>query len=434
MAWLSFGILWNNLSSTLVWATLPWEYEGFSSFPALFFGASPEGYESNSTMSLALKHQIVGWGWQQNNTGIPGTEEENLLKQAKYFDSFQSKQTNNNDNINNMSTTVQSKFVYRSGYAAAPYWNTSINMPNEIIYNPNYSDFWMKDIYNSDKNKQNNICWQGNQPIWNFTNESAINYYMDNVINQVINSYKNTTYINSIFFDMCDWISCDFDWIKLTNCTGFVNTSNQLTINDKIKHGRAALELFYQITVKLNKYNIIPSISIRTLMNKTSVNGNDKNYMLNYTSCVISEEEWINKLNGLQWFRYQEYWPHYGHSRNDSITFLNQIEEMKYVLNNNIPGIQVHAYNVLPYMNKTIDPFYIATFLISQTNYSYFGSSNGWYDDNWSWHQSYDKKYGIPKSMPINLDQNGTKWFRQFTNCNVTVDINQRKGLRHPGF
>ena len=31
----------------------------------------------------------------------------------------------------------------------------------------------------------------------------------------------------------------------------------------------------------------------------------------------------------------------------------------------------------------------LATFLLGQSNYSYFGTSNGWTDGGWTWHTEY---------------------------------------------
>ena len=68
--------------------------------------------------------------------------------------------------------------------------------------------------------------------------------------------------------------------------------------------------------------------------------------------------------------------------------------------------------------------YFLATFLVAQFNYSYFGVSNGWYDDNWSSHESYDVIYGKPLSNPVKIDN--YTYFRPFENCNVTVNTKSR--------
>ena len=57
---------------------IPWEYKGFQSFPACWFGANPTGSpapgtdaEPNTTMAIMARHQLVGWGWQQGMYDFP---------------------------------------------------------------------------------------------------------------------------------------------------------------------------------------------------------------------------------------------------------------------------------------------------------------------------------------------------------------------------
>ena len=61
---------------------------------------------------------------------------------------------------------------------------------------------------------------------------------------------------------------------------------------------------------------------------------------------------------------------------------------------------------------------------MGQQDYSHFSCSNGWFDDNFSWHTSYDNVYGKPLGMPKKLNDN--EYFRQFEKCNLTVNIKER--------
>ena len=142
--------------------------------------------------------------------------------------------------------------------------------------------------------------------------------------------------------------------------------------------------------------------------------------MDNYTTCKVSEEIWLNALENVTWIRYQEFWPDIGDTsiKNNSVAFLNMIQELKYDL-----PIQVHAYGVPP--NVTIDPYYTATFLLTQQNYSYFSCSNGWFDANWSWHKSYDNVYGKALTMPLQI--NDYEWMREFEKCSVSVNTQTRE-------
>jgi hypothetical protein len=44
----------------------PWPYKGYDRFPAVWFGQNRSGLDNATQMDLEAKHQIVGWGWQQN--------------------------------------------------------------------------------------------------------------------------------------------------------------------------------------------------------------------------------------------------------------------------------------------------------------------------------------------------------------------------------
>eukprot|EP01084_Bolivina_argentea_P180271 311434_1 len=384
-----FLILFCTFCLTLIKANIPWEYDGFKRFPSVFFGASPHNLESQETMQLISNHSVGGWGWQQNNTYIFGSEEKNLYSQAKAFFDYV------DNSSSNAYHSTKSTFVYRDAMSASAWWNTTL----AIINDTSYSDFWIK-------NNQGKVCWTlpgmttGGQPLWDFRNETACNYYIDNIINEVL---SNKQYINSVFFDEFNWITCSFNFSTNTNCSQF-SFSDQ----DKKDIGMSSIKLFQKASKILNVNGIVPILSVSGVVEK----------YLNRTKCVIAEEKLIDELSDVDWIRYYESFPDFWPGQTGSYFFLNRIEEMKY----NIP-VQIHSYGVNP--NTTIDPYYIATFLMTQQEYSYFGGSNGWYDDNWSWHDAYNVYYGKPLMEPKQI--NDTAWFRSFENCNVTLDIQSRQ-------
>eukprot|EP01084_Bolivina_argentea_P153937 268380_1 len=372
---------------------MPWQYHGYDDFPVFFFGASPKDLESISTMTLAARHNIAGWGWQQNNTGINGSEEQNLYNQAKAFYNFY------NNKSNNIIHNTYSTFVYRTGSSANPFWKTMA----PIVFDPNYKHFWIQ-------NNDHQVCWlpktglydhlEGG-PMFNFSNSSAANYYLEYVIKELVN---NIPYINSVFFDLCDWAYCAYPW-DTTNCTQWEGPTN----DEKRSMGMAAVNVFKKAAEILNNNGIIPVYSFMTLLNENGL-------MDKYTECEVDEETWIYALENVTWFRYQEYWPDVKTSKIDdnSASVMNMIGELKYEL-----PIQIHAYGIAP--NQTIDPYFVGSFLLGQQNYSYFSCSNGWFDANWSWHKTYDNVYGKPLDAPI--ETNDGKWFRSFDKGNLTVDI-----------
>ena len=49
--------------------SFPWAYDGFDSFPALYFGANETGLENSQELRLIARHQLSGWGWQVEQCG-----------------------------------------------------------------------------------------------------------------------------------------------------------------------------------------------------------------------------------------------------------------------------------------------------------------------------------------------------------------------------
>ena len=68
----------------------------------------------------------------------------------------------------------------------------------------------------------------------------------------------------------------------------------------------------------------------------------------------------------------------YSHSVADLGLWANLIQETSL-------GLPVVVHNP----SATISTATLASFLIGQGNYTYFGSSSGWTDDTWSWHPEY---------------------------------------------
>jgi hypothetical protein len=60
----------------------PWDYEGFSQFPALWFGANSSGLDERVQLDLIAKHALSGYGWQQATEFSNYRHYENNLAQA----------------------------------------------------------------------------------------------------------------------------------------------------------------------------------------------------------------------------------------------------------------------------------------------------------------------------------------------------------------
>eukprot|EP01084_Bolivina_argentea_P050838 93504_1 len=352
----------------------PWKYNGYAHLPVMYFGAPVDGIENTSVMTTVSKFDIAGWGWQCNFTGK--NEAIYLYNQAIAFANY----TKNNINAFNK---TQSIFVYRNIISANAYFNVY----EPIISSPQYDGFFIK-------NKDNKICSQYREyeniqwldPIWDFRNESAQNWLLDNFIMQIVNE-ANT--INTVFFDECDSIYCGFSMGR-TNCTNF-----ELSHNDLVDIAYANLRLLNKVGKLLNDNNIIPIYSTKNLFNEET------------TPCVIPQNVTMEYLSNVTWFRYYEFWPDNNH-------FLNYLTETQQYGFSNIL-IHASSYDVTNYS--------LATFLMGQEDYAYFSTSDGWVDANWKYQPEYDLIYGKPMTKPVKLNEN--IYHRSFTHCNVTLDTSQ---------
>ena len=167
----------------------PWRYAGFERFPAVWFGQNRSGLDNATQMDLEAKHQIVGWGWQQNfdtvgkytanettgtgrpcnrsSCGINGTlyqQETSLAQMASRFAAYREFAPPD------PAHQVQGTFVYRHMEVAEYYWSIAA----AAFHNPGNADMFLH-------NEEGKICWKDNDmtgPFWNFSNPKAMDWFV----------------------------------------------------------------------------------------------------------------------------------------------------------------------------------------------------------------------------------------------------------------
>ena len=138
---------------------------------------------------------------------------------------------------------------------------------------------------------------------------------------------------------------------------------------------------------------------------------------------ISSEQPFVAALAraGVSWARYYEFfsWFRAGYG------IANALNESA----QGVPSV-MHAY---PSASDGSITFALASFLIVQREFSYFGSSaqaNGgancsspWVDCAWVWHDAYDLKFGAPlgPARAVGKGSSGV-WTRSFANATVMVD------------
>lgn len=371
----------------------PWPYRGYSRFPAVWFGQNRSGLDSATEMALEAKHQIVGWGWQQNyntvgkykanhTTGTNGTyyqQETSLAQMASRFAAYVE------FSPPNYTRQVQATFVYRHMEVAEYYWSIAA----AAFHDPRNAEMFLH-------NEEGQVCWKTNDmtgPFWNFSNARAMDWFVEEIGGELTRESD----INAVFFDETDWLYCG---------PVFNNCSHSTVTADQYHH---KIEMMRRLAVKLNAAGIWPIYSTFNGFKGTE-----------YRDCPFPFDEYYETLANVGWFRFYEWGigntkPEGGPGSEAQI--LQALRESELGL-----PVIVHAYldkdAKLPLNTPRTLP--LALFLLAQTDYWYLGISSGWDDKDWSWWPEYDQHYGKPLGRAAQtIDPPG--WKREFEGCTVTV-------------
>ena len=349
----------------------PWPYRGYESFPSHFFGANESGPENAAELALLARHQFVGWGWQQGDSVTPTAddghyynEETASAQAATRFASFLEFSAAS-------PKRTQGIFVYRHSQMALSWYTVQ-----RAAYNNSANDdFWMKGA-------DGKTCVDSNRggPAWNFSNPRAADFFVDEVIGELTREAD----INSVFFD-----ETDYEYCGGSTCHG-----QHLGQPELAQLYRAKLAVLRRTAIKLNAAGIWPMFS--------SVNEVDGGSNLPHSRrrCPLPYTDYFDALKDVGWFRFYEF---FGPS--SLKTFLQEVRS-------GLPVV-VHAPGNMK------DNLALATFLLGQGDYSYFGTSNGWTDGGWNWHPEYDVVYGKPLGAAT---QNASGWSREFSRCSVFLN------------
>eukprot|EP01052_Picozoa_sp_SAG31_P032982 SAG31_NODE_3673_length_3999_cov_2.498974_3_plen_161_part_00 len=116
--------------------------------------------------------------------------------------------------------------------------------------------------------------------------------------------------------------------------------------------------------------------------------------------CPLPYSAYFDALKDVGWFRFYEFF-----SPSVLPTFLAETAA-------GLPVV-VHVPGNLK------DNLGLAAFLIGQGDYSYFGTSNGWTDGGWTWHEEYDRTYGAPLGPAV---KNSSGYFRELSGATVWMN------------
>eukprot|EP00937_MAST-01D_sp_MAST-1D-sp2_P005378 g5378.t1 len=273
----------------------PWPYKGFETFPALWFGQNRSGLDSAPQMALEARHQIVGWGWQQNfdtvakytdntttGTGRPcnrtsclpnGTfyqQETSLAQMASRFAAYREFAPPADPARPHR---TQGVFVYRHMEVAEYYWSIAA----AAFHNPNNEEMFLHEP--SEGASHGKICWKTNDmtgPFFNFSNPRANDWFVD----QIGMELTREADINAVFFDETDWLFCG---PVFNNCSHAAITPGQY---------RAKIGMMARLARRLNAAGIWPIYSTFNGFSDTP-----------YRDCPFPYDEYYTALAAVGWFR-----------------------------------------------------------------------------------------------------------------------------------
>jgi len=359
----------------------PWNYEGFSSFPAFYFGANESGLENASWLPFVAQHQVAGWGWQQNYHSVGSDRWQYFQQEVSLAQMASRMATYMEITPPSPQKRLQALFVYRHLEVAEWYFTTSA----AAFHDPNNRDMFLH-------NKDGKICWDNfdnSGPYWNFSNPRVSEWFLNEVAAEIIREAN----VQAVFFDETDYLYCGG---TAGNCSADVHTGAE-----GLAQYRAKLQLLRSLALKLNAKNVWPIYS--------SYNGYSD---LPWRKCVMPFDEYYTTLQDVGWIRFYEF----GIGATSPSPSWDSQATLAQAMRESELGLPVMVRAQPHGSSGALLP--LGLFLLVQTDFWYLGISTGWLDENWKWWSEYDKLYGRPLG-PAELLSDG--WYRSFQRCKVFV-------------
>lgn len=253
----------------------PWNYKGYNSFPAFYFGANESGLENSSWLPFVAQHQVAGWGWQQNFHSV-GQDRWHYSQQEVSLAQMASRMATYMEvTPASPQKRLQALFVYRHLEVAEWYFTTSAT----AFHDPGNRDMFLHD-------KNGHICWDNfdnTGPYWNFSSPRVTEWFLNEVAAEIVREAN----VQAVFFDETDYLYCGG---TAGNCSADVHTGAE-----GLAQYRAKLQLLRSLALKLNAANVWPIYS--------SYNGYSD---LPWRDCVMPFDEYYTALQDVGWIRFYE--------------------------------------------------------------------------------------------------------------------------------
>jgi hypothetical protein len=386
--------------SGVVW---PPAAKGFTPRVKTFwFGANASGIDSPETLALLARHDVAGYGWQ---TGHPGGGEVGLGEM------WQAEATLNLrtylDSIGNPNQTVP--FSYRQIQVALRLFAQCAI----AVDDPAYNGLWIKDPADGTTVCLADQPWNTADPYFNFENSSAIDFYVNHVVDSILQD-PSLTPGGASFYDESDQGVCGYR----------AGTCDFSKINATAQH-LGYMAFYPRLAAALNGGGVIPIISS---VNRFAASGAGLNVE---APCALPEDMMVNGLKNTTFVRFYENWPGSFWTPAgpdlDAANIANAIIEADHNVSN-----VLHQGGSCPAPDRNITrpgrlggdvEFAIATYLIVQSPGTTISISSGWMDSDFCWRPDYDVEYGLPLGPPVRTG--AYSWSRNYTRATATVDVSQ---------
>lgn len=401
-----------------------WDYSGFDSFPAMFFGGnrSAPGLDNATQLAFMSRHPLVGLtAFGQNDldsdaaraASAAGNRSGYSARAAEWqYDNLEALTQLLHGPSRPPNARTRGQFLYRQGMYALYYFESS----NYFLSRPEL--LW--------RDQGGRLCWKADGALYNFSAPGFEDAFMSQVIDPICAAKRGSSpNIGGVFFDGVDGFGFAHGYkpgasLFASNCT------NTLTFKPADFLGMMASQarVFATAGRRLNDCGIWPIYSLGNAIDPAV------SASRGYPAPENVTLEALRQAN-VTWTRYYEFWETGPWGVGCGYNVENAIAEAEEW---GVPT-SAHAYPAGGGQGgvfNTSATFSVAAFLVAQSDYAYYGISapdmayacateeGQWADCGWAWHREYDATYGRPRGAARRVGDRA--WVREFDNALVFVD------------
>lgn len=386
----------------------------------MWFGAGAGPLRPEATLGLMARHAVAGYGWQQGGGSKVGTGDAALAAASQRAVDYAATAPPA------ASTGISAvPFVYRQLQVALRLFA----QPALASFDPANAAFWATNATTGE------VCtaqqpWGTADYYWNFTHESAADYWVQSVIGELTTEApllqlqpQAGAATGAVFFDETDQQQCGY--------RGGSCDLAALGMSGAAAHA-AAIAVLARTAQALNAAGIVP---IYSSDNRLAASGDGLPAPGVGAPCALPEDAQLAALSGTTWVRFYETWPNTFWAPNGPDTRAAMIQNailegaagVPTALHSSAPACPAPARNITrPGRLGGPIEFAVASYLVVASEGTVLSLSDGWMDENFCWWPEFDVVYGQPLGGAVRTGP--YTWARSWTRANVTLDVEQQTG------